>query len=116
LTRRAKSDESRHVHFGLAHIRCGLANDPALYTRLEAAVRRRSATLHDIAGVPAPVQDSLTILAAGSTEPYAVAGGHERFRELLENMHQNRVRRLEHAGFTPAQADTISQLHTPNFM
>jgi TusA-related sulfurtransferase len=116
LTRRAKSDESRHVHFGLAHIRYGLANDPALYTRLESAVRRRSATLHDIAGVPATVQDSLTILAAGSTEPYAVARGHERFRELLENMHQNRVRRLEHAGFTPAQADTISQLHTPNCM
>ena len=116
LTRRAKSDESRHVHFGLAHVRCGLANDPGLYARLEAAVRRRSATLHDIAGVPAPVQDSLTILAAGSTEPRAVARGHERFRELLENMHHNRVRRLEHAGFTPAQAETISQLHTPNFM
>jgi TusA-related sulfurtransferase len=116
LTRRAKGDESRHVHFGLAHIRYGLANDPALYTRLEAAVRRRSATLHDIAGVPAPVQDSLTILAAGSTKPHAVAQGHERFRELLESMHQNRVRRLEHAGLTPEQADTISKLHTPNFM
>jgi hypothetical protein len=116
LTRRAKGDESRHVHFGLAHVRYGLANDPALYARLEAAVRRRSATLHGIAGVPAPVQDSLTILAAGSTEPHAVARGHESFRELLENMHLNRIRRLEHAGFTAAQAETISQLHTPNFM
>ena len=89
---------------------------PTLYKRLEAAVRRRSATLQDIAGVPAPVQDSLTILAAGSTEPHAVARGHESFRELLENMHQNRIRRLEHAGFTAAQAEVISQLHTPNFM
>jgi len=35
LTRRAKSDESRHVHFGLAHVRYGLANDPGLYNRLE---------------------------------------------------------------------------------
>lgn len=116
LTRRAKSDESRHVHFGLAHIRYGLANDPALYTRLEAAVRRRAATLHGIAGVPAPVQDSLTILAAGGTGPHAVARGHESFRELLETMHLSRIKRLEHAGFTPAQAETISQLHTPNFM
>jgi len=79
LTRRAKSDESRHVHFGLAHVRYGLATDPTLYTRLEAAVRRRAATLHGIAGVPAPVQDSLTILAAGGTEPQAVARGHESF-------------------------------------
>jgi TusA-related sulfurtransferase len=116
LTRRAKTDESRHVHFGLAHVRYGLANDPALYKRLETAVRRRSATLHNITGVPAPVQDSLTILAAGSTEPHAVARGHESFRELLENLHQNRIRRLEHAGFTAAQAEVISQLHTPNFM
>ena len=116
LTRRAKTDESRHVHFGLAHVRYGLANNPALYQRLEAAVRRRSATLHGIAGVPAPVQDSLTILAAGSSDPQAVARGHERFRELLESMHHNRIRRLEHAGFTAAQAEVISQLHTPNFM
>ncbi len=114
--RRAKNDESRHVHFGLAHVRFGLANDPGLYARLEAAVRWRAATLHGIGGVPAPLQDALTILAAGDNEPKAVARGHEAFRELLETMHVNRVRRLGHAGFTPAQAEMISQLHTPNFM
>lgn len=116
LTRRAKNDESRHVHFGLAHVRSGLANDPTLYGRLEAAVRRRAATLHGVAGVPAPLQDALTILAAGGNEPRAVSHGHEKFRELLEIMHASRVRRLGHAGFTAEQAETISQLHTPNFM
>jgi hypothetical protein len=116
LTRRAKNDESRHVHFGLAHVRHGLANDSSLYQRLEAAVRRRAATLHGVGGVPAPLQDALTVLAAGSTEPKSVARGHESFRELLETMHLSRVRRLGHAGFTPEQADMISQLHTPNFM
>lgn len=65
LTRRAKNDESRHVHFGLAHVRYGLSNEPGLYGRLEAAVRRRAAALHGIAGVPAPLQDALTLLAAG---------------------------------------------------
>jgi hypothetical protein len=114
--RRAKNDESRHVHFGLAHVRYGLQNNPGLYDRLEAAVRRRAASLHGISGVPAPVQDALTILAAGSTEPAAVAIGHEAFRELLETMHASRIRRLEHAGFTTQQASTISELHTPNFM
>ena len=116
LTRRARNDESRHVHFGLAHVRYGLVNDPMLYSRLLDAVRRRAATLHAVGGVPAPLQDALTILAAGDTKPRNVAHGHERFRELLETMHLNRVRRLEHAGFTPQQADTISKLHTPNFM
>jgi len=66
--------------------------------------------------VPAPVQDALTILAAGSAEPEAVARGHEAFRELLDTMHASRIRRLQHAGFTAEQAETISELHTPNFM
>jgi len=116
LTRRAKGDESRHVHFGLAHVRYGLANDPTLYSRLENAVRKRAATLHGVSGVPAPLQDALTILAAGGAHPGDVARGHESFRELLETMHLSRTRRLEHAGFTAEQAETISQLHTPNFM
>lgn len=116
LTRRAKNDESRHVHFGLAHVRYGLANDPQLYRRLEDAVRKRAAALHGTAGVPSPVQDALTILAAGNTEPTSVARGHEAFRELLETMHLSRIKRLEHAGFTAEQAETISELHTPNFM
>jgi hypothetical protein len=116
LTRRARNDESRHVHFGLAHVRYGLANDPTLYSRLVSAVQRRAATLHGVGGVPAPLQDALTILAAGDTKPQSVTRGHEQFRELLETMHLNRIRRLEHAGFSPEQAETISQLHTPNFM
>jgi TusA-related sulfurtransferase len=116
LTRRAKNDESRHVHFGLAHVRYGLANDPSLYGRLEDAVRRRAAALQGVDGVPTPVQDALTILAAGGISPRAVARGHEAFRELLETMHLSRIRRLERAGFTADQAEMISELHTPNFM
>ena len=116
LVRRARNDESRHVHFGLAHVRHALAHDASLYGRLEQAVRARAATLAGAAGVPAPVQDALTMLAAGGPEPEKVARGHEAFRELLETMHQSRLKRLQHAGFTPEQAETISALHTPNFM
>jgi hypothetical protein len=116
IARRARADESRHVHFGLAHVRHALAHDPPLAGRLESAVRRRSAQLHGVAGVPAPVQDALTILAAGSTDPPAVARGHDQFRELLNVMHSARIKRLVHAGFSPEQADLLSGLHTPNFM
>ena len=116
LTRRARLDEARHVHFGLAHVRHALAHDPALYGRLEAAVRRRAATLHNVGGAPSHLQDSLTILAAQDTSPAAVRQGQEAFRELLESMHEQRLKRLLNAGFTPGQAQTISDLHTPNFM
>lgn len=115
LVAKARADEARHVHFGLAHVRHALAHDPGLYDRLEAAVRRRAATMGD-AGVPASVQDALTVLAAHGDEPAAVRTGHAAFRELLEEMGHNRVRRLVAAGFTVTQARTLSDLHTPNFM
>jgi TusA-related sulfurtransferase len=116
LARRARIDEARHVHFGLAHVRHALAHDETLYPRLEAAVRRRAATLAGVGGVPAPVQDALTIYAAGAGDAHRVARGHEAFRELLATMHEARIRRLRSAGFTAEQAATISDLHTPNFM
>jgi hypothetical protein len=116
IVRRARNDETRHVHFGMSHVKHALKHDPTMYTRLEAAVRKRSATLAGVGGVPYAVQDSLTILAAGGTNPDAVARGHGKFRELMEVMHINRVKRLLNAGFTATQAQTLSDLHTPNFM
>jgi hypothetical protein len=116
LARRARADEARHVRFGIAHVRHALAADPTAAGRLEAAVRRRAAALHGVEGVPAPVQDALTILAAGGDQPRLVARGHEAFQQLLGEMHEGRLKRLAHAGFTPAQAQLISELHTPNFM
>ena len=116
LVHRARADEARHVHFGMSHVKHALAHDPTCYGRLETAVRRRAATLSGIGSVPAPIQDALTILAARGTDPHSVARGHEAYRELLHTMHESRLKRLESAGFSPAQAETISRLHTPNFM
>jgi TusA-related sulfurtransferase len=116
VVRRARSDEARHVHFGLVHVRHALANDASLFGRLEAAARRRAASLAGIGGAPEPLQDGLTILAAGSNDTKAIARGHEAFRILLHTMHENRSKRLQHAGFTAEQAQTLADLHTPNFM
>lgn len=116
IARRTRADETRHVHFGMAHVRHALQHDETLWARLEAAVRRRAAALQNVGGVPAPIQDALTMLAAGSTEPAAVARGHEAWRELLGAMHERRIRRLVSAGFSPKQAAHLSDLHTPNFM
>jgi hypothetical protein len=115
LVRRARVDEARHVHFGLAHIRHALAHDRELYPRLENLVRGRAAKLPQQM-VPAPLQDALTILAARGTDPRSIRRGHEQFRALLDEMHQSRKKRLVSAGLSPDQADTLSTLHTPNFM
>lgn len=116
IVRRARSDESRHVHFGMVHTRHALGHDPRVYDRLENAVRKRASTLAGVGGVPESLQDGLTILAAGGTAPKAVKRGHEAFRELMETMHNNRIKRLQQAGFTKEQAESLSELHTPNFM
>lgn len=116
IARRARNDEARHVHFGVAHVRHALGHDASLASRLEAAVRKRAASLHGAGGVPAPIQDALTLLAAGDTGPRAVERGHAAFRALLDEMHEGRTKRLQTAGFTAEQARTLSDLHTPNFM
>ena len=116
IVHRAGNDETRHVHFGLVHVRHALAHDSGLYQRLENAVRQRAAKMANTGGVPEPLQDGLTILAAGSTTSRDIARGHDSFRQLLDTMHINRIKRLEHAGFTTEQANRLSELHTPNFM
>ncbi len=116
LASRVRADEGRHVQFGLAHVRRARGRDAALYGRLEAAVRKRAATLCGSGGVPAALQDGLTVLAARGTAPAAIARGHEAFRALLDVVRENRVRRLTRAGFTSEQAKTLSDLHAPNLM
>jgi hypothetical protein len=116
LVRRARADETRHVQFGQAHVRHAMSRDPTLAGRLEAAVRRRAATLANAGGVPAPLADALTVLAAGGDDPAAIARGHEAFRELLDDMQRARTKRLLAAGFDATGAQLLSDLHTPNFM
>ena len=56
------------------------------------------------------------MLAAGGTQPRAISRGHDEYRALLDAMHEGRRRRLTQAGFSAAQAEVISDLHTPSFM
>jgi hypothetical protein len=116
IARRARIDETRHVHFGIIHVKHALATHAALHGRLEDAVRRRAATLSGAGGVPAPVIDALTVLAAGGLEPSKIPKGHDAVQELMHEMHASRQKRLAHAGFSDAQAEVISSLHTPSFM
>jgi len=116
ICRRARADETRHVHFGMAHVRFYLAQDPAHYEELRAAVRQRAAVMSSITEVSPRVQEALAIVAAGGLDPSRLAEGTRLVRALMDEMHANRLKRLQVAGFTAEQAEEISRLHTPNFM
>ena len=116
LALRARQDETRHVHFGMSHVRHALTTDPNLFHQLELATHRRAEALAGIRSVPPPVQDALVVLAARGTAPQDIARGHDAFQELLETMAKNRVSRLMSVGFTADQAAILSGLHTSNFM
>ena len=62
------------------------------------------------------MQDNVDDRAAAGRDALRRHAWHEAFQQLLVDMHEGRLKRLEHAGFTPAQAQTLSDLHTPNFM
>ena len=116
ICRRARADETRHVHFGMAHVRYYLTRDPAHYEELRASVRQRAAFMSAVTEVSPRVQEALAILAAGGLDPARLAEGTGLVRALMEEMHAHRLQRLQVAGFTPEQAEEISRLHTPNFM
>ncbi len=116
VCRRARADEARHVHFGMAHVRYFLAQSPAHFEELLQTVRQRAAYMSAVTEVSPRIQEALAVLAAGGLDPVRLAEGTAAVRSLIEQMHEHRLQRLLAAGFTAEQAAEISRLHTPNFM
>jgi TusA-related sulfurtransferase len=109
-------DESRHVAFGIGHLRRLLISDPGQRQRLSAAVRRRSEALQQSAGLNQVVLDALVVLAAGALTPEAVGHGYDCVQQLRFDMDAGRKTRLNQLGFDSTEASELSALHTPNFM
>ena len=109
-------DEARHVAFGLAHLRRHVEQDPGQRARLADAIRRRHSALQHTAGLNEEVFDALILLAAGSWEHADLARGFARVVALKEDMDLQRRRRLLKLGFSEAEAEDLSALHTRNFM
>jgi len=112
----ALQDEARHVAFGIGHLRRQLDTEPALRARLAAAVESRHDALAHTGGLNDEVFDALVVLAARSLDPTAVARGWAGVQELQRDMDLGRRRRLARLGFDPDEAETLSALHTRNFM
>jgi hypothetical protein len=111
-----RSDEARHVAFGVAHLEERVRADPLLRTRMAAAIERRHAALADTSGLSDDVADALAVLAAGEWSPAAIARGWERVQALRAEMDEGRRRRLGRLGFDVEEAAALSALHTRNFM
>ncbi|MEZ0229587.1 MAG: ferritin-like domain-containing protein, partial [Planctomycetota bacterium] len=116
IMRRARIDETRHVHFGVAHTRAFLAAHSKNEGELIDATRARAGTLAQVTSPSRPVLDALAVLAAGSLEPSAIRRGVAAVAKLHEVMHENRVKRLVSSGFSSQLAEQLSKLHTHNFM
>ena len=116
VARLAAQDEARHVAFGLAHLAQHLSRDPAFRPRLADAVRRRHDVLRHTAGLNEEVFDALLLMAAGSWEHEALRQGTKRLFHLIREMDDGRRKRLTRLGFSDAEAEELSALHTRNFM
>jgi hypothetical protein len=114
--RLAHRDELRHVHFGLSHVRRALERDPAVRSRLVAAVEARAARLAGMTELSPLVTESLTILAARSLQPAQLSEGAAAVRDLTRRLAASRTDRLAAAGLDAATARYLSDLHTPNLM
>jgi hypothetical protein len=116
VCRLAAQDEARHVAFGMAHLREHIAQDPGILPKLANAVRRRHDVLQNTAGLNSEVFDALLLIASGSWEPSDLRRGHENLMALLQEMDELRQKRMVHIGFTAAEAQELSALHTRNLM
>jgi TusA-related sulfurtransferase len=116
VTRLARQDEARHVAFGVGHLQHQSKVDPALRTRLRAAIERRHDVLVDTAGLNQDVFDALIVLAAGEWSPAAIRRGYQQVQALQKEMDEGRRHRLIRLGFPAHEATELSSLHTRNFM
>ncbi len=119
IFRMTRRDEGRHVGYGVSHLTYHLKHDPQLVNQLYQAAEGRAAFLRQVSGASPFVQQALAVLAGGGSGPKQIARGRERVRELYQEMHATRVRRLLQVGFEREMADKISTLHggaVPNFM
>jgi hypothetical protein len=116
VCRLAAQDEARHVAFGMAHLREHIAQDPGLLPKLANAVRRRHDVLQNTTGLNAEVFEALLLITSGSWTPSDLRRGHENVMGLLQEMDELRQKRMVHIGFSAAEAQELSALHTRNFM
>ncbi|PLV57910.1 DUF455 domain-containing protein [Brachyspira pilosicoli] len=116
LLRLVRIDESRHVAYGMNHIKQVLKYNPKKVNILKEAVFKRKEYLDELNGESTLLIESMAFLAGGGTSYSQYKTGMDLITELKEKMHINRVQRLVDVGIDEDLAVDISKRHTPNFM
>lgn len=113
----AKVDEGRHVAYGIGHVRHILSKHPGMAkSLLEAAEERNKYLSQPGTGENSFLMEALAILGGGGRSPQQLKEGFAKVRQLQEEMHHNRIRRMLQIGLDEETAVKISEQHTENFM
>ncbi|MDR3347495.1 MAG: DUF455 domain-containing protein [Helicobacteraceae bacterium] len=112
----AKADETRHVAYGMAHVKANLEHNPLQIRRIKEATHRRKAFLDEMSGESTLLIEALAMFAGKSEGGRGFRDGLEAVDLLKAKMHKNRVKRLIEVGIDENLAVELSTIHTPNFM
>lgn len=116
IARQVGQDGARHVTLGIAHLTQHAKQDVRQLDRLAGAIEQHHTALLNTTGLNDEVFDALILLAAGSRQPEALRSGWNKVQLLMEEMYQERIKRLRRIGFSESSARSLSALHTKNFM
>ena len=111
-----RQDETRHVAYGMAHLKSVLEQNPKKINMLKDTAFKRKEFMDELNGESSLLLESLAILAGGSDEPNDYKKGFDLVEDLKQKMNENRIKRLVSIGIDEDLANDISKAHTPNFM
>lgn len=111
-----RRDESRHVAYGMTHLKSVLEQNPKKINALKDTAFKRKEFMDELNGESTLLLEAMSMLAGGGTSIRNYTQGYEAVNELKKKMDTNRVKRLVDIGIDEDLAHDISKIHTPNFM
>lgn len=111
-----RKDESRHVAYGMAHMKSVLEQNPKKIHALKETTFKRKAYMDELNAESTLLIESMSMLAGGNLSVAGYKHGFEAVEQLKKKMNVNRIKRLVEIGIDEDLAHDISQVHTPNFM
>lgn len=111
-----RQDETRHVAYGMAHLKSVLEQNPKKINMLKDTAFKRKEFMDELNGESTLLLEALATLAGGDCSISSYKKGYDAVVDLKSKMDKNRVKRLIEIGIDEDLAIDISKVHTPNFM
>lgn len=116
ILRYVRKDESRHVAYGMAHMKSVLEQNPKKINALKDTVFKRKEFMDELSGESTLLLEAMAMLAGGGTSIGDYVRGYDSVVELQKKMNVNRIKRLVDIGIDEDLAHDLSRIHTVNFM